>query len=70
LLGTIIIALAYTDYKNLEYFITTKIGAQRQATWVLELARTEFDIGYCRWLPNSNWDALSWVLEDYHLKGN
>ena len=34
----------YTDHKNLEYFLTTKIPNRRQARWAQELAGYDFQI--------------------------
>ena len=37
----------WTDYKNLEYFITAKKLNCRQAQWLLYLARFDFVLHYC-----------------------
>ena len=34
----------YTDHKNLEYFMTTKILNRRQARWAQELSAYDFRI--------------------------
>ena len=49
----------YTDHKNLEYFLTTKILNRRQARWAQELAGYDFQIIYRPGRCNSKPDILS-----------
>ena len=49
----------YTDHKNLEYFMTTKILNRRQARWAQELAAYNFKIVYRKGSSNGKADALS-----------
>src|ERR687884_1036585 len=49
----------YTDHKNLEYFMTTKILNRRQARWAQELAAYNFKIVYRKGSSNGKTDALS-----------
>ena len=57
----------FTDHKNLEYFMTTKILNRRQAWWVQELAGYNFKIFYQPGSANSKPDSLSRHSE-YHPK--
>jgi hypothetical protein len=49
----------WTDYKALEYFITTKQLNQRQARWAEVLAKFYFLIVYCPGSKNVLADTLS-----------
>jgi len=49
----------FSDYQNLEYFTTTKVLNQRQASWVQELASVDFQINYRPGSQNGKPDALS-----------
>ncbi len=49
----------FTDHKNLEYFMTTKILNRRQARWAQELAAYDFKIVYRKGTSNGKADALS-----------
>jgi uncharacterized membrane protein len=51
--------LIYTDHKNLEYFMTTKVLNRRQARWAQELAEFNFKIIYRQGSSNGKPDALS-----------
>ena len=51
--------MIYTDHKNLEYFMTTKILNRRQARWAQELAEFDFKIIYRQGSSNGKPDALS-----------
>jgi len=61
--------IVYTDYKNLEYFATTKVLNRRQALWAQELAGYDFKIGYRPGSQNGKPDALSRQPEYHPLKG-
>lgn len=56
----------YTDHKNLEYFLTTKVLNRRQARWAQELAGYDFKIVYRPGPQNGRADALS-RRADYQL---
>ena len=51
--------LVFIDYKNLEYFTTTKVLNRRQARWAQELAGYEFKSIYSPGAQNGKPDALS-----------
>jgi hypothetical protein len=51
--------LVFSDYKNLEYFTTTKVLNHCQARWAQELAGYDFKIVYCPGNLNGKPDALS-----------
>jgi hypothetical protein len=59
----------FTDYKNLEYFMTTKVLNRRQACWAQELASIDFKIFYRKGISNGKLDALSRCLEYHPKKG-
>jgi hypothetical protein len=44
--GSLYMVQVFTDHKNLEYFMTTKVLNQRQACWAQELAGMDFKIFY------------------------
>lgn len=49
----------YSDHKNLEFFLTTKVLNRRQARWAQELAGYDFKIVYRPGPKNGKPDALS-----------
>jgi len=49
----------WTDYKNLEYFMTVKKLNRRQARWSLYLARFDFLLHHCPGCTMGKPDALS-----------
>jgi len=49
----------YTDHKNLEYFMSTKVLNRRQARWSISLLRFNFVITYCPGSKQIQYDALS-----------
>jgi len=49
----------WTDYKNLEYFMTAKKLNCRQARWFLHLARFDFLLHHCPRCTMGKLDALS-----------
>jgi hypothetical protein len=49
----------FTDHKNLEYFMTTKVLNRRQACWAQELAGVDFKIYYRKGTSDGKPDALS-----------
>jgi len=49
----------WTDYKNLEYFMTAKKLNRRQARWSLHLAKFDFLLHYCPRHTMGKPDALS-----------
>jgi len=51
--------MVYTDYKNLEYFNTTKVLTRRQAHWAEDLAVYKFKVIYRPGLKNTKHDDLS-----------
>jgi hypothetical protein len=53
----------FTDHKNLEYFMMTKVLNRRQACWAQELASMDFKIVYRKGISNSKPDALLRYLE-------
>ena len=58
----------FTDYKNLEYFTTTKVLNKKQAQWAEELAKYNFVIYYCTEALNMKADLLS-CRADYAPEG-
>jgi hypothetical protein len=59
----------FTDHKDLEYFMTTKVLKRRQAHWAQELAGMDFKIFYRKGTSNSKPDTLSRCLEYHPEKG-
>jgi hypothetical protein len=59
----------FTDHKNLEYFLTTKVLNRRQACWAQELAGMDFKIYYRKGTSNGNPDILSRHPEYYPENG-
>jgi hypothetical protein len=59
----------FTDHKNLEYFMTTKVLNRRQACWAQELAGMDFKIYYRKGTSNGKPDILSRYLEYCPEKG-
>jgi hypothetical protein len=57
--GSLHMVQVYTDHKNLEYFMTTKVLNRRQARWAQELAGVDFKIYYRKGTSNGKPDALS-----------
>jgi hypothetical protein len=57
--GSLHMVQVFTDYKNLEYFMTTKVLNRRQACWAQELASVDFKIYYRKGTSNGKPDALS-----------
>jgi len=51
--------VVYTNYKNLEYFNTTKILNRSQVRWAEILSEFNFKIVYCSGEKNGKADALS-----------
>jgi len=51
--------VVFTDYKNLEYFNTTKLRKRRQARWAEILSQFNFKIVYRPVEKNGKADALS-----------
>jgi hypothetical protein len=56
--GLLYTVQVFTDHKNLEYFMTTKVLNQRQACWAQELASVDFKILYRKGTSNGKPDAL------------
>ena len=54
----------YSDYRALEYFMTTKKLSARQAWWAEFLSRYHFELRYRPGKSNERADALSRKLED------
>jgi hypothetical protein len=48
----------FTNYKNLEYFIMTKVLNRRQAYWAQELAGMDFKMFYRKGPSNGKPDVL------------
>jgi hypothetical protein len=67
--GSLHMVLVFTDHKNLEYFMTTKVLNRRQACWAQELACVDFKIYYKKGMSNGKPDALSRCLEYRPEKG-
>jgi hypothetical protein len=59
----------FMDYKNLEYFMTTKHLNRRQACWAQELAGMDFKIFYRTGTSNGKPDVLWRCLEYRYEKG-
>jgi DNA primase len=59
----------FTDYKNLEYFMMTKVLNRRQARWAQEPAGIDFKIFYRKGTSNGKPDALLRYPEYYPEKG-
>jgi hypothetical protein len=59
----------FTDHKNLEYFMTTKVLNRRQACWAQELAGMDFKIYYRKGTSNGKPDTLSRCPEYRPEKG-
>jgi hypothetical protein len=57
------------DYKNLEYFMTTKVLNRRQVRWAQELAGVDFKIFYRKGTSNGKPDTLSRCPEYCPEKG-
>ena len=51
--------MVYTDHKNLEYFMSTKVLNRRQARWSISLSRFNFIITYRLGTQQIQSDALS-----------
>ena len=68
--GTQIPIQVITDYKALEYFITTKRLTRRQARWAMILADYNFQITYRPGKQNGKADALTRRASDLPLKDN
>jgi hypothetical protein len=67
--GSLHMVPVFTDYKNLEYFMTTKVLNRRQACWAQELAGIDFKNFYRKGTSNSKPDALSRCPEYHPEKG-
>jgi hypothetical protein len=63
--GSLYMVQVFTDHKNLEYFMTTKVLNRRQACWAQELASVDFKIVYRKGTSNGKPDALS-RRPEYH----
>jgi hypothetical protein len=59
----------FTNHKNLEYFMITKVLNRRQVQWAQELAGMDFKTFYRKGISNSKPDALSRCLEYHPEKG-
>jgi hypothetical protein len=59
----------FTDHKNLEYFMTTKILNRRQVCWAQELASMDFKVFYRKATSDGKPDALSRCPEYHPEKG-
>jgi hypothetical protein len=67
--GSLHTVQVFTDHKNLEYFMTTKVLNRRQAHWAQELAGVDFKIFYRKGTSNGKPDALSRRPEYYPETG-
>jgi hypothetical protein len=67
--GSLHTVQVFMDYKNLEYFMTTKVLNRRQAWWAQELAGMDFKIFYRKGTSNGKPDALSRYPEYRPNKG-
>jgi hypothetical protein len=67
--GLLHMVLVFMDYKNLEYFMTTKVLNRRQAHWAQELAGVDFKVFHRKGTSNGNPDALSRCPEYHPEKG-
>jgi hypothetical protein len=56
--GSLHTVQVFTDHKNLEYFMTTKVLNRRQGRWAQELASMDFKIFYRKGTSNGKPDAL------------
>jgi hypothetical protein len=61
--------LVFTDYKNLEYFMMTKVLNRRQARWAQELAGMDLKLYYRKGTSNGKPDTLSRCPEYCPEKG-
>jgi hypothetical protein len=67
--GSLYMVQVFTDYKNLEYFMTTKVLNRRQAYWAQELASMDLKIFYRKGTSNGKPDVLSRYPEYCPEKG-
>jgi hypothetical protein len=67
--GSLYMVQVFTDHKNLDYFMNTKVLNQRQAYWAQEFAGVDFKIFYRKGTSNGKPDALSWCPEYCPEKG-
>jgi hypothetical protein len=67
--GSLHMVQVFTDHKNLEYFMMTKVLNRRQACWAQELASVDFKIFYRKGTSNSKPDVLSRCPEYRPEKG-
>jgi hypothetical protein len=67
--GLLYTVKVFTDYKNLEYFMTTKVLNQRQAYWAQELAGIYLKSFYRKGIRNGKLDILLRYPEYYPEKG-
>jgi hypothetical protein len=67
--GSLHMVQVFTDHKNLEYFMTTKVLNRRQARWAQELAGMDFKNFYRKGTSNGKPDTLSRRLEYRPEKG-
>jgi hypothetical protein len=67
--GSLHMFQVFTDHKNLEYFMTTKVLNRRQARWAQELAGVDFKIYYRKGTSNGKPDTLSRCPEYHPEKG-
>ena len=59
-----------TDYKNLEYFSTTKMLTQRQAQWSKYFSQFNLAIRFCSGCLGTKLDALTKQWDVYSKEGN
>jgi hypothetical protein len=67
--GLLYMVQVFTDHKDLEYFMTTKVLNRRQAHWAQELASMDFKIFYRKGTSNGKPDTLSRYPEYCPEKG-
>jgi hypothetical protein len=67
--GLLHMVQVFMDYKNLEYFMMTKVLNRWQACWAQELAGMDFKIFYRKGTSNSKPDTLSRCPEYHPEKG-
>jgi hypothetical protein len=67
--GSLHTVQVFTDHKNLEYFMTTKVLNRRQACWAQELAGMDFKMFYTKGTSNGKPDVLSRCPEYCPEKG-
>jgi hypothetical protein len=67
--GALYMVLVFTDHKNLEYFMMTKVLNRRQARWAQELAGVDFKLYYRKGTSNGKPDALLRYPEYHPEKG-